>query len=310
MGIRRTLIYVLCLCFIIVAVGCAMQQEDQILTPTKPRSIKYPIKIKDQTNKIIEIQQEPKRIVSLVPSATEIAFALELEQEVVAVTANDDYPPQVKNLPQVGDMKINIEQVLAQKPDLVLASTANDQRTIEKLRELKIPVLVTDGKSIKQIFQAISNIAQATNRAWEADQLIAKMNKQMSATYGRVAEIPKEKRQKVWIELGPDLYTVGGDDFLNEVVNLAGGVNVAANEKGWPKISPEQVVKWKPDVIISVYGGEKEILKRKGWESIPAIQNKRVYSIDPNLMSRPGPRVPQGITQLAKLLYPEKFGEE
>lgn len=293
----------------IVSVGCAIQQEDQILTPKKPRSIKYPVTIKDQTGKIVEIKQEPKRIVSLIPSTTEIAFALKLNNEIVAVTDNDDYPPEAKKLPKVGNMKINVEQVLAQKPDLVLASTANDQKTIERLRELKVPVLITDGKKIKQIFLAIHNIALATNRAWEAEQLIAKMNKQMSQSYGRVVQIPKEKRQKVWIELGPDLYTVGGDDFLNEIVNLAGGVNVAAKEKGWPKISPEQVVKWKPDVIISVYGGEKEILKRKGWESIPAIQNKRVYSIDPNLVSRPGPRVPQGITQLAKLLYPEKFGE-
>src|SRR5690606_28223395 len=113
--------------------------------------------------------------------------------------------------------------------------------------------------------------------------LIARIQRQMRETYGKVVHIPKAQRTKVWIELGPDLYTVGGDGFLNEMVHYAGGVNVAEKEKGWPKVSPEQVVKWKPDVIIAVYrGGEKQILKRKGWESIPAIQKKRVYSIDPN----------------------------
>lgn len=300
---------VVCLCLMLVVVGCGIHNEDQIITPQKYRSIKYPVKIKDQSGNIVEITKEPKRIVSLAPSATEIAFALKLNQEIVAVTANDNYPPEVKKLPKVGDMNINIEQVLAQKPDLVLASTMNDQKTIEKLRGLKIPVLVIDGKSIKQIFKAIHNVALLTNRVWEAEQLIASMNKKMSQTVGRVVQVPKEKRVKVWIEIGPDLYTVGGDDYLNEIVNRAGGINVAEKEKGWPKISPEQVIQWKPDVIISVYGGDKAILKRKGWESVPAIQNKRVYSVDPDLVSRPGPRVPEGIEQLAKLFYPEKFGE-
>ena len=303
-------IFLLSLGLLLMLMGCVAKQEGPILTPTKPRSISYPVSVKDQTGTIVQIPKEPKRIVSLVPSTTEIAYALKLNKEVVAVTENDDYPPEVKKLPKVGNMKIDIEQVLAQKPDLVLASTANDPKTIERLRQLKLPVLVTDGKNIKQVFAAIQNVALATNRAWEAEQLIARINKQIRETYGRVVQIPKEKRVKVWIELDPELYTVGGDGFLNEMVNLAGGVNVAEKEKGWPKVSSEQVVKWKPDVIISVYpGGEKEILKRKGWESIPAIQKKRVFSIDPNLVSRPGPRVSEGIIKLAKLFYPEKFGE-
>lgn len=305
------LIYLLLLSLFLVLVGCVAEQEGPIHTSKKPRAIHYPVKVKDQTGKVITISKEPKRIVSLIPSTTEIAFALNLHKELVAVTENDDYPPEVKKLPKVGNMKIDIEQVLAQKPDLVLASTANDPKTIERLRQLKLPVLVTDGQNIKQIYQAIQNVAVATNRAWEAEQLVARMQQQIRETYGKVVSIPKAKRTKVWIELGPDLYTVGGDGFLNEMIHYAGGVNVAEKETGWPKVSPEQVVKWKPDVIIAVYpGGEKEILKRKGWESIPAIQKKRVYYLDPNLLSRPGPRISKGIEQLAKQFYPEKFGEK
>lgn len=307
---QKNWIVILCIALIFLTiVGCMQQDQDQIITPKKPRAIKYPVKVKDQSGELIEIPDEPERIVSLVPNATEIAYALGLKDQIVAVTTNDDYPPEVKKLPKVGDININIEQVVAQKPDLVLASTANNQETIKKLRDLNIPVLVTDGKDTKQIYRAISNISLATNRAFEAEQLIAKMNKQIRETYGKVVQIPKEKRVKVWVELDSELYTVGGDDFLNQIITYAGGVNVAEKEKGWPKISPEQVVKWQPDVIISVYGGEQEILKRKGWETIPAIKNKRVYSIDPNLVSRPGPRITEGIETLAQRFYPERFGD-
>lgn len=292
------------LCLLITVFGCS---SDQIITPKDPRSMKYPVQVKDATGELIKIEQEPKRIVSIVPSTTEIAFALKLEKEVVAVTTNDDYPAAVKKLPKVGDMKINIEQVVAQKPDLVLASTVNDKNTIQKLRDLKIPVIVTGGQQIKQVYQAIDTISIATNRTWEAEQLIAKMEKDRREIYSKVVQIPQDKRVKVWIEVGPELFTVGGDDFLHELVTLAGGVNVAGKEKGWPKMSAEQVVKWQPDVILSTYGGEQNILQRKGWETVPAIQNKRVHAVDPNLTTRPGPRLTEGIQELAKIFYPERF---
>lgn len=298
------LFLVVCLC--LTAIGCS---QNQILTPKEPRSMKYPVKVKDFTGQIVEIQKPPKRIISLVPSATEIAYALELNNEMVAVTSNDNYPPQVKKLPKVGNMKIDLEQVLKHQPDLVLASTVNDLETITQLRKLKIPVLVIGGDTIKDIYRSVLIIAQATNRAWEAEQLVAKMEKEIRQVYGKVVRIPKEKRVKVWIEIGPDLYTVGGDGFLNEMVSLAGGVNVAEKEKGWPKISSEQVVQWKPEVIITTYGGKQEIMKRKGWESIPAIQKKRVYEVNPDLTSRPSPRITQGIEEMAKHFYPDRFSE-
>lgn len=301
---HKLLVWLMTMCLVLVAAGCS---SEQIITPKDPRSMKYPVQVKDQTGQLTTIPKEPKRIVSLVPNATEIAFALKLDKEVVAVTKNDDYPAKVKQLPKVGDIAINIEQVAKQKPDLVLASTINDKSTIEQLRKLKIPVVVIEAKRIKQIYEAIDIIGQATNRTFEAEQLVAKMNKELRTVYGKVVQVPKEKRAKVWIELDPSLFTAGGDDFLNEVITYAGGVNVASKQKGFPKISPEQVVNWQPDVIISTYGGEDAILKRAGWQSIPAIKQKRVYAVDPNLTSRPGPRIAQGIEQIAKKLYPERF---
>lgn len=277
-------------------------------SPKAPGSVKYPIHLKDQAGNPITIEKQPERVVSLIPSNTEIAFALNLNKEIVGVTANDDYPAEVKNLPKVGDWQINVEKVVELKPDLVLANSANGQETIDQLKKLGLKVIVLDAKSINDVYQSISIVAQATNRTREADQLIARMEKAKRDIYTKVASIPEEKRVKVWVEIDPTLYTAGGDTFMNELVTLAGGKNVAADLKGWPQVSAEQVVTWNPDVIISTYGGEKEILGRKGWATVSAVKNQRVYAVDTNLTSRPGPRIIEGVEQIAAALYPDQFG--
>jgi iron complex transport system substrate-binding protein len=304
----------LCLSLLLVlgAVGCAPSggTEGRLNTPVKPAAVKYPVEVTDQAGNKVTIKQEPKRIVSLMPSNTEIAYALGLDQKMVGVTTNDDYPAAVKKLPKVGDFKINVEKVVSLKPDLVLANGANDKATLEQLKKLGIPVLVLDAKSFKDIYRSIAIIATATNTAREADLLIAKMQKEHRDIYAKVVNVPKDQRVKVFVELDPTLYTVGGDTFMNELVTTAGGVNVAAGLKGWPQVSAEQVVKWNPDIIISSYGSTDQILKRQGWSTVNAIKGKRVYVVDPNLTNRPGPRIFQGVKEMAEQFYPERFGEQ
>ncbi len=303
-------VMVLCLSFVLLftLAGCAGANNPAGQTTPKASGTSYPVQVKDMAGEVTTIKKEPKRIVSLIPSNTEIAFALHLDKEVVGVTANDDYPAQVKKLPKVGDFTINVEQVVALKPDLVLANTANDKQTIERLRKLGIPVLVLGANSIQDVYRSINVTAEATNHLPEAKQLIDGMEKERKEIADKIAGVPKDKRMKVWIELDPNLFTTGGDTFMNELVTAAGGQNVAGGLKGWPKVSPEQVVKWNPDVIITFHGGEKEILSRPGWSSISAVKNHRVHALDPDLTNRPGPRIFQGVKQIASLLYPELFG--
>jgi iron complex transport system substrate-binding protein len=312
MRLRKWLCYGMVLCLSLVLmfglVGCAASQSPADQPSPKAAGTKYPVKVKDMAGEVATIKKQPERIVSLIPSNTEIAYALHLDKEMVGVTTNDDYPPQVKKLPKVGDFNINVEQVVALKPDLVLANTANDKQTIDRLKKLGIPVLVLGANSIQDVYRSINAVAKATNHTKEADQLISQMEKERKEIADKIAGIPKNKRAKVWIELDPNLFTTGGDTFMNELVTEAGGQNVAAGLKGWPKVSPEQVVKWNPDVIISFHGGEKEILSRPGWSSIQAVKNNRVYSLKPDLTNRPGPRIFQGVKQIAALLYPDRFG--
>ncbi|MBA4494816.1 ABC transporter substrate-binding protein [Paenactinomyces guangxiensis] len=308
-----TTLFSLLLIFSLAVAGCTPAPGTDTAgahTPKQPGSIKYPIQLKDQGGNLVTIEKQPQRIVSLIPSNTEIAYALNLGKQMVGVTTNDDYPAEVKKLPKVGDFKINVEKVVALKPDLVLANAANGKETIDQLKKLGIPVLVLDAQSIRDVYKSIDLVGDATNRTREADQLVARMEKEKRDVFTKLAAIPQEKRLKVWIEISPDLFSAGGDTFMHELVTVAGGKNVAADLKGWPQVSAEQVVKWNPDVIISTHGGEQEILARKGWATISAVKNKRVYAMDPNLTNRPGPRITEGIEKIAVALYPEQFGEK
>lgn len=293
-------------------VGCSSQNSEDSLANyglMQDRSVNYPLTLKDQAGNQVQLEKEPQRIVSLMPSNTELLFALGEGKQVVGVTDQDDYPEEVKNLPKVSGFQVNAEQVVALKPDLVVAHSGNEKEVLDQLKSMGIPVLVIDPKSTKEVYESIHILSLATNQLKSADQLVAKMEKQLRDVYAKVVQIPEEKRAKVWIELDGNLYTVGGDTFMNELIRLAGGKNVAQDLKGWPKVSPEQVVKWNPDVIISLNGNAEEIKKREGWQSIQAIQENRVYTLDPDLLSRPGPRIYDGVKQLAETLYPDRFGE-
>lgn len=309
---RRVSVFLLTLLLIVGLVGCSSTNPRDIglNSPRKPGAIHYPLKLTDQAGRHVTIPREPQRIVSLIPSATEIAFALHLDKRVVAVTNNDHYPAQVKNLPKVGDMKIDVEKVLAQKPDLVLASSLLGQDVINQLQKYRVPILVVDAKNLRDVYRSIDLVGQATNRARESDHLIAQMEAKQRAIYRQVIQIPKQKRPKVWIEVGPELFTAGGNTLLGQMLQLAGGINVAQKEKGWPQISAEQVIRWNPDVILTTYGQVDTILKRKGFSSVHAIQKKRVYAVDPDRTSRPGPRIMDGIEEIATALYPERFGAQ
>ncbi|WP_168188837.1 ABC transporter substrate-binding protein [Thermoflavimicrobium daqui] len=291
---------------IFILAGCSTKSGVNTPSPVNPSSVNYPLTLTDQAGNKVTLDKQPKRIVSLAPSATEIAFALGLNKEVVGVTTNDDYPAEVKKLPKVGDMNINPEKVLELKPDLVLAAKLNGKETLDKLKKLGLKVLVLDANNYKDVYRSIALAGSATNRAFESDEIIKNMEQEKLALYRTVGQIPENQRVKVWIEISPQLHTTGKGTFIDELVTLASGKNVANGQQGWPQISAEQVVKWNPDVIISTYGDTQGILKRKGFENVTAVKNKRVVAVDQNLISRPGPRIWKGYKEIIKALYPDK----
>jgi iron complex transport system substrate-binding protein len=292
------------LVLIISLLGCQTGSLTNEESPVDPGDVRYPLTIKDQAGNNVTISKIPERIISLVPSNTEILFAIGAGKKVVGVTTNDDYPKEVKNLPKVGDMTINAEKVVAQKPDIIFASSLNGKETIDKLKKLGLTVFVLDANTIKGVYQSIDLAGQVTNQLHDSDKLIGKMESEKLQIFREVTQAKKDKPVTVWLESDPSLFTAGTGTLLNELVSLAGGDNVAKNLAGWPQVSSEQVVKWNPEVIVSMYGDTSVIQNRSGWNTIQAVQSKRITSIDPNIISRPGPRIVEAMRQLAKTFYP------
>lgn len=288
-----------------IVVGCQPGDKPPVSSPITPSKVKYPITVEDFAGNKVTFQKPAERIVSLIPSNTEIVYSLGLGKKMVGGTTNDNYPAEAKNLPKVGDYTINVEKVVALKPDLVLASNMNNKETVDKLKSLGIPTLVLDGKSIKEVLKAITLVGMATNTVHKADNLVGTMEKEKLAIYQKVAPIAQKNPKKVWIEVDPTLYTAGGDTLFNEMLEVAGGVNVAKDLKGWPQANAEQVVAWNPDVIFSIYGSTDQISVRPAWANVGAIKNKQVFTLDPNTTSRPGPRIIDAIKEMATKLYPE-----
>ncbi|MFC4076390.1 ABC transporter substrate-binding protein [Salinithrix halophila] len=270
----------------------------------------FPVKLKDDTGKEVTIEKKPKRIVSLIPSMTETIYALGQGKKVVGVTANDDYPAEVKKVEKVGDMNINAEKVVSLKPDLVLASPMVKQETIDKLRKLGLTVLAYEPHDLAGVYKQIRDVGKAAGAEKKAEEVIERMEKEKKVAEKVAAKVSDEEKAKVWVEVSPDLYTTGKGTFMDELITLAGGKNVAKGQKGWVQLSAEKVVKYDPDVILYTHGAKaKKIASRSGWKKIDAVEDDRIEALDGNLVSRPGPRVTKGLLHISKSLYPDAYAK-
>lgn len=281
-----------------------------------PTATTTSVTVTDSANRTVTIAGTPQRIVSLAPSTTEIAFALGLGCRVVAVDTYSDYPAEAKALPHFKTYPLNLEQLVSFKPDLVLAGGITQPDEIKKMEELKLTVLVvgvTD-TMFEHVFADIAVVGKATGTQAKAEQVVGSMKHKVEAIKAQVANA-KAKPRVYWELDATDAakpFTPGPGSFINDIIVLAGGVNVAGNAKStWAEINAEEVVAANPDVIILsdvAYGITVESVKsRKGWTVINAVKANKVFPIEDSLVSRPGPRVVDGLAAAAKLIHPELF---
>ncbi|MBC1921017.1 ABC transporter substrate-binding protein [Listeria grayi] len=262
-------------------------------------------KVVDAEGNKIQLKQKPKKIVSLIPSNTEILFALGLGKEVKGVTAYDDYPKAAQKITKVVSTEVDTEKIIAMKLDLVLGheSSLNFQKDAYKqLEEAKIPLFVVkDAQTLQSAEKTIEQIGQLTGTTDKAKAVVQRMEKQKASLQTKAAK--QKKQPTVWIEISNDLYTAGDNTFMNEILDLAGGKNIVT-KKGYPKYNEEQVIKADPDVIITTYPNAKqEIAKRKAWKNIRAVKDGRIYSLDADELSRPGPRLIDGAEEIYQAIY-------
>ena len=274
----------------------------------------YPLTVKDATGKTLTIEKAPERIVSTSPAETEILFALGLAEKIVGVSDYDDYPAEALTKPKVGGVvSPNEEAILAQNPDLVIGGISLDHHVAEKFTSLGLPVYIPHPNSLDEIMQNILTMGAITDRQKQAEEIVAKMKSDIERVSEALKEVPAEEQKKVYIEFSPG-WTVGRGEFMHELITLAKGVNIAADTEGWNQISEEKVLQADPDVILYAHGViddvtgnslEQIIRSRSGWEKIRAIREQRVIGLEEDLLARPGPRLTQGLIEVAKAIYPD-----
>jgi iron complex transport system substrate-binding protein len=260
----------------------------------------------------------PARIVSMAPNLTEILFSLGLDESVVGVTQDSDYPPAATQRPAVGTFwQPNIEAVIALRPDLVIALRFEQQRSLtERLTRMGYNCLTLDITTVADLFDAIPVVAAVTGRSQQAQRVIENMRAKIASVADATRDSDKVK--VLWVVQRDPLRVAGRSTFINEMIELAGGENaIGPTIHVYPPIGGEQVIASAPQVIIepAMTGGdlrEQHAQAVSYWGryvTVPAVANRRVYVIDGDLVSRLSPRLGDGIEVIAKCLRPELFGE-
>ena len=255
----------------------------------------------------------PKRIISFFPSNTEILVALGLLDNLVAVTIYDDYPADIGEKVEyvfTDGINPNVEQALSLEPDLVVFGAHSDE-LINSFKKLDIPTVQYDPQSIAEVYETIIALGEVTGLSTEAEKLVADMKAEQAELADIVAGIADTDKRKVWLEISNDLWTAGQGTFMNELITLAGGINIV-EASGWVQYSEEKVLEQDPDIIFTTYGSYdpeaiRNVVKREGWSNVTAVKQSNVYDLDNNLVSRQGARIIDALRLFAEKLYPELF---
>lgn len=277
----------------------------------------FPVTIEDGLGEEVTIDDEPEKIVSLMPSNTELAFALGLEDEIVGVTENDTYPEEALDKETVGDMDLNIEKIVSLEPDLVLAHPTNDPDGIEQLEDSDITVFtVNDATDFDEVYDSIDMMAEATGTEEKGDEIVSDMEDDLATIEEKAEEIEDDDVKTAYIEISPEpeIFTPGEGTFQDDILSLIHAENGAGDEEDWVEIDEEAVIEMDPDVIVLTYDHTddpvEDVLERDGWEDIEAVKNEDIVQVDEDLVSRPGPRLVEGAEVLAEAIYPDVFSDE
>lgn len=271
----------------------------------------------DDAGRPVKLAGPARRIVSLAPSNTEILFAVGAGEQVVGRDSWSDYPPVVQIIPSVDSSfdPLNTEAIVALAPDLVLAADFTTAEQIKALEDLGLTVYkIVNPVDLEGLYADLLAVGRLTGHAAEAQTLVDSLSARAAAVANQVKGAPT--RPTVYYELdATDVtkpFTPGRGTFQDTLINLAGGENIAAGLKGlWPQISAEEIVRADPDIILlgdAKFGVAIESIgQRAGWENLKAVQAGQVYAFDDDLLSRPGPRLLDGLEELVKRLHPELF---
>ena len=323
---RKTLLLTVLLALFIV--GCAPAStpaETSVPVSTNIPATEVPateapasaaITLTDGLGRSVILNEAAKRVVSLAPSNIEILFAVGAGEQVVGRDQYSDYPEAAKDVTDIGSAfeALNTELIVSLKPDLIIAAEINTPEQVKALEDLGLTVYyLKNPTTLEEMYTNLEIVAQLTGHEADAAALIESLKARVAAVDEKI--MPLSSRISVFYELdGTDPakpYTAGKGTFITLLIDRAGGWNIASDIDGYPQLSLEQVVAADPAFIIlgdSAYGVTPELVAaRPGWENLSAVKSGQVLPFDDNLLSRPGPRLVDGLEALAKLLRPELF---
>ena len=278
----------------------------------------FPLAVTDDLGRNVTVSSEPQSIISLAPSNTEILFALRLGDRVMAVSGYCNYPLEAQNKIKIGGFStINIEKVVSLRPDFVLATGGVQEAVVEELGRLGLTVIALNANNIEEVFENIRLVGKAAGQLEAARELTTKLEQRTKAVTDKAKDLPDSQRPRVFYEVQDEpLMTAGPGTFIDDLIHLAGGVNIASDAAAkYPVYNLETLIERNPEVIIisvghgSIAASVEAVKSRKRWQIIDAVKNNRVYGINADLVSRPGPRIVDGIEEMARFIHPDLFKE-
>ena len=275
------------------------------------------ITLTDGLGREVKLTGPAQRVVSLAPSNTEILFAVGAGPQVVGRDEFSDYPAEAAAVDSVGGSmgQYSAEAIVALKPDLVLAAEINTPELVKQLEDLGLTVYyLKNPTTLEEMYVNLEIVGQLTGQ--DVTELVDSLKARVQAVDEKIA--PLSSRPTVFYEIdatdASKPYSYGPGTFGDLLIQRAGGANLvslAGITDAYPQVSLEQIVAANPSMIIlgdSMWGVTPEsVLARAGWEGLEAVKNNQIFAFDDNLVSRPGPRLVDGLEHLAKLLHPESF---
>ncbi|MDQ2855052.1 MAG: cobalamin-binding protein [Acidobacteriota bacterium] len=265
----------------------------------------------DEAGRLVRVPGNVTRIVSLAPNLTEIVYAVGAGDRLVGDTEYCDYPAEAKRVAKIGDtMHPSIERIIALTPEVVLVSTASQLEAFTaQLDQQHIAVYVTNPRSLEEVFHSIETLGDLFGTREQTTVMVADLRKRTATLEAAIRPV---KSLKVFYQVaGEPLYTIGREAYLTDLVRRAGGVSVTADVPGaFPRFSDEAALAARPEAIILPTGGSMGSANSAvapPLKNAPAVLNNRVYKINDDHLSRPGPRLLDGLEEMARALHPEAF---
>ncbi len=267
--------------------------------------------VTDETGRLVTVRPEPQRIVSLAPGITETLYALGLDDKIVGVTTFCNWPVQARTKTRIGGFtNPSLEKIVSLKPDLILATAdGNRKETVQQLERIGLPVYVTNPTDTQGVLRSIVHIGAITHREREAENMVASIQKRLDHI---ALQIRHKRKPRVFFQLGLEpLITAGRGTLTNEVIERAGGVNVAGlDAASYPHYSAEGIIGASPDIIIfaPMVNDERFAAVKRYWQKfgdVPAVKNNKIYPVSADLINRASPRLFDAIEIMALIFHPE-----